>query len=411
MDQLFGANMGSNVVRVHYYSSDVAASGNTYLDQVKTMLLRAKSNNCGWYMACWGAPTNMKNINSIYGSVSGTGNFLKSGFEDDYAQWLVDECQYYISAGCGQPIAVALNNEPDFGHGGYEGMRLSKEQAVIMAKELRTRLNTAGLNNTLVNVSDCAGSYEDYGDGIGAVAFAGIGAGGPIETDAAYRSVVGIIGTHSYDLAYSQAQNKPVVQKFYDATHTTYTSDKQRWMTEWEPVTYRQVNNVSTDWDVLYQYITHFNRDMSSTEFHGWFSWVSYWHEWSTSGSIDYRKHFVNGQGSTSNRTALGYLMQKIWTNAPANSGFKMRRVTTDDTELKEESKAQSAWYQDFSCFTNGSKMVLTIVNSSANSKTLTINGLVGSSADIFRYGQSNAGTINQPMTTILMMQAGAMRE
>jgi len=233
--------------------------------------LAATERGMKWYGVPWSPPAFMKTINHVNGKVNGEINRLKPGYEDEVAAWLVDLVKWLDEQGVPLPIALDPQNEPDWNPPSYPGCIYSAEQIQTVTVELRKQLDAAGYPQILVAPNDGGAPGSDLSPtsnpNKGTVNMLGLLPGGAFETNAAFRAACGIITTHTYDLHNNLYKARPgYMKEFVDATKR---AGKELWMSEWE-VTHEHTHS---DWEIISETVSHFNRDMSSMGFNAWMHW------------------------------------------------------------------------------------------------------------------------------------------
>ena len=234
-------------------------------------ILAATSRGVGWYGVPWSPPPSMKTINHENGAVDGVKNRLKPGYEAEVAKWLVDLIQWLEKEGVPLPVAIGPQNEPDWWPGFYPGCIYTAEQIQNVTVELRKALDAAGYTNVQVVAND--GATPDVGEpppgnpNQGTINQLGLRPGGAFETNATYRNALGIISTHTYDIHSNFYRRNPgSMQAFYEAVQR---SGKEAWMSEWET----RFEHTHSDWEIITEVMTHFNRDIAGMGFNGWLHW------------------------------------------------------------------------------------------------------------------------------------------
>lgn len=267
--------LGATIARFHI-DYRVGEPNARQREDLKQGILAATEKGLKWYGLPWSPPVEFKTINSPNGKVNGELNRLKPGSEDAVAQWLVDLVKWLAAEGVPLPVGIGVQNESDFGPPSYPGCIYTAEQMQTAVVTLRKKLDEAGLQKVKVIADDGAKEGDNlYPDNVqkpnsGTVNMLGLRPGGAFETNEAFRNALGIIATHTYDLHNQYFSARPgLMEEFYAATRGT---GKEVWMTEWETVE----THTHSDWAILTEQLTHFNRDMSSMGFNGWF----HWHVW-----------------------------------------------------------------------------------------------------------------------------------
>lgn len=267
--------MGATIVRFHI-DYRVGFKDKRFRKDLRDGILTATKRGMKWYGLPWSPPVAMKTIEKPNGKVGGQVNRLKEGYEDDVAQWLVDLLVWLKSEGVPMPVGIGPQNEADFAPPGYPGCIYTAQQMQKTLIELRRRLDEVGMTEVKI-IGDDAGAYaDDYWPGNkadpnkGTVHMLGLLPGGAFNTNQELQNAVGILATHTYDIHNKLYTARPIVlQEFYESTKDL---GKELWMTEWET----RHEHTFDDWEIITETMAHFNRDLSSLGFNGWF----HWHVW-----------------------------------------------------------------------------------------------------------------------------------
>lgn len=269
--------LGLTIQRVDFlhdtYSSENAKK------QLRDTILAGTERGLAWYGVPWSAPPALKVINDPRGKVDGVDNYLRAGEEGALAQWLVDTTLWLMDQGVPAPVALSVQNEPDYAPP-YDGCLYTADQLRKTAILLREKLDAAGLEAVAVTIGDNAAQddndHPEDDPNFGTVNMLGLYPGGAFETDPHLQHAVGIISTHTYDVHNNLLNSNPeALVKYYRGTHTPAAVTKQNWMTEWEP----RHEHTFSDWEVISEMMSHFNRDLSSLEFNAWFHWQPWKHQ------------------------------------------------------------------------------------------------------------------------------------
>ncbi|MEM6821320.1 MAG: carbohydrate-binding protein [Verrucomicrobiota bacterium] len=276
--------LGASIARI--YIDEEVFDNEQRRDELKNNILGATEHGLKWYGVPWTPPVHMKTIEHPNGRVKGEKNYLKEGFEDDVAQWLTDLVVWLKENGVPEPVALGVQNEPDWPPPGYDGCLYTPEQLRKTGILLRKALDKAGLSRVKVTLTEGAFQHRraDTKENLqrGTFNMLGLDAGGAFETDEELRNAISIISTHTYDIHSNIYKKSPsILQSYFEATKQGIAKEKESWMTEWEA----RHEHVHNDWEIISETVAHFNRDLSSLEFNAWFQW----HVWDGRpvGSID----------------------------------------------------------------------------------------------------------------------------
>ena len=311
------SDLGANIVRFRI-PSDVLKKDkklDTLRNAIKQMEL--KNPEMSWYAVPWGPPVEYKQIivpplsreiDIPNGSVNGViwyekkkyNSHLKSDSEEHVAQWLFDVVNKLVYKEDGTrlikaPVAIGIQNEPDWSPAGYEGCLYTPVQLLLTAKILREKLdgsNKSNLKKIKITVNDGGSeaspvkSHPQLGDLPGTVNMLELDSSNVMDSVLAHeldlklgivnKRDLGVISTHTYDVHNDLDQGfiggTPLLQYYSDLIKKYTSQGYEHWMTEWE-VRHEHAN---TRADIAREMMYHFNRDMSIFDFNGWFLW----HTW-----------------------------------------------------------------------------------------------------------------------------------
>lgn len=158
----------------------------------------------------------------------------------------------------------------NFGPAWYPGCVYPADQLRTLVIALREELDAAGLDTVTVVADEGAkpGAFPNQADADkGTINLSGIAPGGAYYTSPDFRSALGVLSTHTYDLHNGLYKANPGYM--YAFAEAAEALGIPVWMTEWET----RHEHTQSDWEVLTETFRHFNRDMSIMRFNAWMHW------------------------------------------------------------------------------------------------------------------------------------------
>ena len=375
-DTLF-KGLGADLVRIDLTSSCYNSTKNAldplYLEQLKKHILSFYTRGiANYFVSIWTPPFSMKDPASSNGNVNGVKARLRVDKEDEFVKFVVDAMSWLKANNCPIPIALSIQNEPDF-DAPYDGCVYDAAQYARVVKKMYQALLSKNLKIMLAAPE--GGSLLSSTELINLTA------------DPDLDKAVGVLAAHSYNFNYYHNEwlgawpeynlngtfNWPLyLDKYIKATAL---KTQPKWMTEWCAM---EMPKIATPYDALLTEMRHFNGDMTHLNFTTWIRWSS----WSKNNPTS---NFLLLHGDPIERRDAYFVFQKIFKSAKPGSFVK--KVTSDDVELNGSNKLSPDI--DMLAFENESKMVVILVNPMNKIKQVEIDGLVGKSCEIFRVKQT----------------------
>lgn len=113
------------------------------------------------------------------------------------------------------------------------------------------------------------------------------------------------------------------------------------------------------------------------------------------------RRLFVHDNGHSIQRRPLYYVLQKVWTNAPAGGGTFVHRVKSDRPSIirgATDEAIPEAYRQDTLALVCDGVTTMVVLNDHYRPVVLKIAGLTGGEAAVYTYTEQDASTVEQGM-------------
>lgn len=339
-----------------------------------------------YILTVWSPPSYMKTPLQVnWGSyLDGTGDeSLDAAYYDgsgyDYADYLVAVAQACVAAGYPAPKAIIPQNEPDVTNI-YDSCYWTLSAYKTVVKQLRTKLNTAGLTAVQIYGPDTSGwldvaSYIGTPSGSGFTEFA---------SDTDFRDAISGFSWHSY----ATDENKDVL------TAMNVYPTKSKWMTETSRpedlalLTQYRANSGVEQLDWLLNIARVALRDIVDCGAENWLFWGGW-----ISSSVPGNQTLVYGNTSGNIGRVKGYyFFQKLWTTVNKQTdGWAVKVLTLTDSSFILNNDALAAtnglWQApvDVIAFVNGQVTVIVAINASSSAKSFdSISGLTGTTLSTF---------------------------
>ncbi|MCL2709351.1 MAG: hypothetical protein FWE95_00590 [Planctomycetaceae bacterium] len=285
------------------------------------------------------------------------------------------------------PVVQNNNRNPSTG-------AMARDQCVRITKLLRAELDKAGYKDILVGYAengqpmyanfyagnDIGGNRNNYGGVF--VDVAGGEKRWPFFNPASPRydseldNAVGAFTTHSY---YPSVRD---INDYLDGYHAT-SKGRDNWQTEYclwggnynvIPPNYNQ--------ELMRKFIS----DIAFFRFNYW----QFWNIWNISSPAPCTDILTGGSDRQNRKPAVYYALRKIFRNITPGETY-VRRVTSDIPNFT----IANATAMNAVAFVSPDKMVVVLVNSSAETVTTSLRGLHGTSAEVFQIDGTDNNLFN----------------
>jgi len=342
------------------YNDGATGVNSTQMQDFKNALLQWTSRgHTDWFMSVWSPPAQFKDPADINGwsNSLNTVTHLRQDKEADYIQFIINALAWIRGQNLPLPQAFSLQNEPTYGPG-YDGCVYTPEQYQRVNVALRKSLDSAGMQ--AIQLIGGEGNY--YWDSYSIT-------GGFADT--AFARATEIVASHTYDVWSTSNAD------YWQESEKMKTYGKPYWMTEYCPLSTGNgiVGDTSTteiDWTL--GGTRRILRELRHSHVSRYYFWMAYGLGQSKAGWEnlmwgDTQVHWIR----------MGRVFQAILKYAPA--GSSVRYLTTPDADLKA---GENNWI-DMLGFVSTQAMTVVIVNPTAFDKSITVNGLLGTSLNVIR--------------------------
>lgn len=320
-----------------------------------------------YILSLWSPPRNFKNTKTSAGFADKNGNkrydsgetrsSLLTQYEDEFVAAYVNALRSLRSQGAGLPVAISIQNEGDWSPP-WAGNQYSGEQWRRVVKLMRTELDSAGFNQVVIHGPESGG----YLSAVAGASYLGSGGYSQLAADAKLNEAVGAYALHSYNRG-KVGDNRQGMERF----------PRDAWMTEWS------IPGDKSELDWAINDARHLMSDLVALPFNYW----AWWWAWTPQAS-DNGESLLSGT-STPDFTKPYYVFDKLWETV--DPGWTVHQMSTDDSRLKDTITGDTATPIDMLAFENpnGTASAVLLTNPSSSAMTLEVEGLKGTSAELFR--------------------------
>lgn len=259
--------------------------------------------------------------------------------------------------GCALPLALSVQNEPNYASPLWNGCAYSPTQWARVLKTLRAELDRSGLQRVQL-LGPEGGSYAQ------SVAFVG-GPSAPVTNDAKLRSALGGFAFHGYTV---ESKRPPNPQQLRSVAIGMQRASKDVWMTEWslpgdrpDPIEH------------ALETAQRLGREMTYVPCNYW-AWWQGWYPRHPKGEV-----LLTGQNDAQLHVSKTYfVLQRLWHLVPV--GSVVHRVASNDAQMSGFSpqKVQAVAWK------TREGQTLLLVNPTTKAKSLRVRGLTGRTARPF---------------------------
>ncbi len=355
-------NLNFNYIRVELASNSYSATApnnidTTALDQLKTQILMAKSKGVNnWIVSSWSPPAPFKTpIQATSGQVNGTVTYFNTAYTEQFCQYYANALAYLRDNGCGTPVTISLQNEPNWVVS-YDGCSFyAKADYQQLLVRMRYWLNNTGLSSVRLGASEAAAPGDPVFTGNGNNFWADIAS---MPVDDAITHTYGGAGWDFYQFSLAP---KPI------------------WVTEWSDI------DGDTSINAPLRSASHIARDLVTLNASYWVYWNAYNYS-DTPGSAD----LVYGT-TTPSTTQLYHVLRRLFTEVKPDGSFKVRAFTSDDTDFQVGNGADDSQLVNVIGFHSGTKTVVLVTNMTSVAKSVVLNGIPASALERFETSATTA--------------------
>lgn len=409
-----------DIARVEFVAETGVAEGvldNDRLRDLKEHLTIIENADIDKYIvSIWSPPTYMKTPDQVrFGEFQGQVQKLDSSYADgigyDYADYLLQVIQDLVNSGYDAPLAISIQNEPDFEPDQWSGAKYSgtnADRAMYrnVVKDLRGLLDANGLGGVQIIGPETL-DFSNMGAFLGNPINNGNGGFERLVNDAAFDDALDGIAYHTYVVS----NNANTIKQYQNALDF---HGKDVWQTERSDViNVREKPAVASEspqdpdillsrdnpWKAMEHAIINMNRmggDLVDLKANYWFWWRG-WRD-NNGGTSDsgHIVNFVDQDGANGQKipgeyeySKMGHVLNRLWNVVDA--GWNLKRVTDTHPTLRSDNQALidagnnngTGAPVDLFAFErpDGQQTVTVLVNREASDTTVNVSGLQGSNA------------------------------
>ncbi len=365
-DRIF--ELAFNYIRLELASNTYNTSQPNNLDpgamqQLVSQIQMAKGmgvNN--WIMTVWSPPAAFKNPQFTSGQQNGVVSYFNTAFTTQFCQYYANVLSYLNQNGCGTPVMISLQNEPDY-IVAYDGCSYNSYADYLnILSPMRTALNNAGLTSVHIGGTEAAqpGDPSFFGSG----------------------------GGNYWSNIVNYPVDDAIVHTYGGAGWDHYQfsiAPKTHWVTEWSDIS--GANQITASVNSA----THIARDILNDGVQKWFWWNAYNPNSTTPGSAD----LVYGTSAVSPQTTLAFhVLKRLFREVTPDGSFSVRSFSTDDTDFNVGFGSDYSKPVNVIGFVqNTGKTVVLLANTASTAKTVTLSGLGVSSLEQFQTSSTTSSS------------------
>lgn len=361
------------------------------LQDLKDHLQSLKNMGVTKYLLnAWTPPAFMKSPEPVrYGEYHGKIETLNPDFSGDsgagYPEFILKILKELTAAGFAAPVAISIQNEPDV-KPQYDGCFYHTDSGVSLylsvIKNLRSKLDANNYAGVPILAPETSGWVPEFY--LGKPSASGFST---MNSDSTVGHAVGGFAFHDYFTS-AHVANLRLAMKAYAGVDV--------WQTEMcGTLGFRSeelCNSGNNELDNAMNVFRRMAADFVDLRVNYWFFWRG-WHSNNGPSAED----LLNDNSLYKTY----YALQRLFTQVDPAENWQVKEITQDDPDLKADNEAVINSYDgngnmmglclDTLAFTNagGSKTVVALMNKTANSKTVTVKGLNGTSAQVWRSSPS----------------------
>jgi O-glycosyl hydrolase len=349
-----------------------------------------------WIITTWSPPTFMKTFNDTIGNVKGKPNHLKPEYEDAFVKFYAKVLVYLRDVKkLGTPVYATVQNEPDYA-ASWDGCPYEPEQWQRVTKKLRKALDDQNL--TMVKMHGPDHNHYTLGKYLGSNFSV-------LRTDPELLKALDGIAFHSYDEG-TQSGGKAAVEARDLILKFKYELKKgnEIWQTE-------NCTVIPEDLTVsAIRQLRSMMRDIGYLEANCYIYWLGASNRESYSGE----ELIFNDT-----KTKLYFVFRKLWKTVIPGQFYVKNFIKNDNPDLSSFGPDP----MDMLAFISDSKTVVLLTNPTSIGRNLTLKGLSGTKAELFRTSDSEdmaaigtqtivkgESTVFLPANTVLVLETNGGR-
>jgi len=377
-DKVF--ELAVNYIRVELSSDSYSATGpnnlnTSALDELKAHIQMAQGKGVNnWIVSVWSPPAPYKTpLQDTRGKVGSTITYFNMTYVEQFCAYYANALKYLQNNGCGTPVMISLQNEPDYPVD-YDGCSYySKSDYQQVVTRMRYWLDSLGLNSVRI--------------------------GGPEPGQPGDPTLLGT-GTNFWQDLPSVPVNDVIAHTYGGAGWDHYQfslAPIPRWITEWCDIDGDDEINAAV------KSASHIARDVLNDGVGKWLYWNTY-NPTTTPGSSD----VVYGSDTAPQTTKLFHVLKRLFKEVVPDSSFKVRSFTSDDTDFEVGLGSDYSKLINVVGFQSSSKTVIVLTNTSSSTKTVTLHGIPEGSLEIFQTSSSTSSSTEMDDLGSISVSGGA---
>lgn len=381
-------DMKPHVIRIEFRANwsngagRVDANNEQLKKQIELLKIAASKGVTKWIGVHWSPPTEFRRYPSSRAIVDGKENSLRRDKEEDYAKYVAELVDVFVADGVPAPYGISIQNELTFAPSSWDGMKVSKDQFRRLVKLFRRELDAAGYGSNSRNFVRVqgpeSGSITGSRDWMGGRAFS------YLKRDRDFAKALSDVITHSYHPSkwsggeYADDWRNGVLH---------HSGERDIWMTEMS-----ELDSDKSDIDVAISMSREIGKHFG---YMGTNYWV-YWQGWHPNLQHKNFPGEILTVGDVTDelpkKSRFYHVMRLLINNTQPDS--KIYCFRSNDNSLSDSGTDTYERYVDLLTFKGESKSVVLMVNSTAQDKEITVQGLInmGSRLDIYRVSDSEDG-------------------
>jgi O-glycosyl hydrolase len=277
--------------------------------------------------------------------------------EADFCRFVARVLLHIKAQGLALPIALSVQNEPNFASPLWNGTAYSPAQWKRVMVQMRRTLDQNGLQSVAL-LGPEGGSYAQ------SLAFVG-GAKAPVLNDAALRRTLGGFAFHGYTV---ESKRDPNPQQLRSVALAMQRAGKAVWMTEWS-----LPGDKPDPLDHALETAQRLGRETAYIPCNYW-TWWQGWYPRHPKGEV----LLTGSDDAHLHVSKTFFVLQKLWHSARV--GSVVHRVESNDADISgfDAHRVQAVAFQ------SDKHQTLLLVNPTTSAKALQVRGLTGASATPF---------------------------
>ena len=345
-----------------------------YLDEslVRQIKLAKSYNQTRYILSVWSPPAPFKSPATTLGTDPKTKRaaVLRPSREGDYCHFVVRVLKHLQTRKLPLPLALSVQNEPNYAPDGWNGTQLSPAQWQRLTIRMRAQLDVSGFKNIEL-IGPEGGSYRDSVAFVGGVAASALG-------DEKFNRALGGYAFHGYTLF---SKHQPDLDNLREVALAMQKAGKPIWQSEWSIP-----SDKPDPLDHVTQTAQRLGRETAFVPCNYWSWWQGYYPR-HPKGEV-----LITGKDDDLHISKTYKFLQCLWKNAPA--GSVVHRVQSSDAQLSgfDADKVQCV------AFEKGARQTVLLVNPTDKTKAIEVRGLTAATATPYLTDQTRDMAAQAPI-------------